>query len=247
MVVLIEADGTTNGSVQAWKATRSMFGTFQEAIFPGPGSDRRYAWSAPNRKWADGNPDAWEPPRMVLRDERSNELWLSGCGAGYRGEGPEGAGYILLKEGFPHEQLRLVLTCERLHLVKGSEPLVAERKPGSSDSPQDADFVEVLLDQEARGHSTRFRATEFTRFARTLASPSGGRARGGLDETRLYVEDEHGEHVASVTWRPTSNVQPGPDDWDYRLHRLGYRRSGPWQPYEGLEFRAVCERVSRPR
>jgi hypothetical protein len=82
----------------------------------------------------------------------SNELWLSGCGAGYRGEGPSGAGYILLKEGFPHEQLRLVLTCEPLHLVKGTEPRVAERKPDSVDRPHDAQFVKRLLRAEAEGN-----------------------------------------------------------------------------------------------
>jgi hypothetical protein len=129
-----------------------MFGTFQEAIFPELGSVRRYAWSAPGREWDEGDRDAWEAPPMVLRDERSNELWLSECTAGYRGEGPSGAGYILLKEGFPHEQVRLVLTCEPLHLVKGSEPRVAERKPDSVDRPQDAQFVERLLRLEAEGY-----------------------------------------------------------------------------------------------
>jgi hypothetical protein len=130
-----------------------MFGTFQEAIFPGLGGDRRFAFSGPGFEWDEpDDPDAWQSPTMVLRDERSDELWLSGCTAGYRGTGPQGAAYILLKEEFPHEQLRLVLTCEPLHLVKGREPLVAEQAPGRSDWAEDADLVEVLLDLEARGH-----------------------------------------------------------------------------------------------
>jgi hypothetical protein len=69
----------------------------------------------------------------------------------------------------------------------------------------------------------------------------------GRDENRLLVVDEHGERAAETTWRPSSYEQPGPAQWDYRLHRLGYRRSGPWGPSEGLGFRAVCERLSRPR
>jgi hypothetical protein len=52
----------------------------------------------------------------------------------------------------------------------------------------------------------------------------------GLDETRLHIEDEHGEHVVSTTWRPSSNFHPGPADWDYRLHQLGYARVSPWTP-----------------
>jgi hypothetical protein len=130
-VVLIDASSNTDRSVQAWKATRSIFGTFQEAILTRvEGGDRQYAFLGPGFEWDERDPDAWQPPGMVLRDERNRELWLSGCSGGYRGTGPHAAAYILLKEGFPPEQLRLVLTCDRLHLMKGSDPLVAETEPG---------------------------------------------------------------------------------------------------------------------
>jgi hypothetical protein len=129
-----------------------MFGTFQEAILARLGGDRRYALSGPGFERDVGDPKAWQSPGMVLRDEHGNELWLSGCSGGYRGTGPMGAGYILLKEGFAQEQLRLVLTCDPLHLAKGSAPLVAERNPDKSESAEDADFVERLLDAEASGY-----------------------------------------------------------------------------------------------
>lgn len=89
---------------------------------------------------------------MVLRDEHKYELWLSGCSGGYRGTGPMGAGYILLKEGFrmsnsPCPDLRSA------HLAKGSAaPLVAERNPGGTDMAEDASFVDHLLDAEASGY-----------------------------------------------------------------------------------------------
>jgi hypothetical protein len=150
---LIESSGSTAHSLRAWEATRGIFGTFQEAILARPGrGDRRYAVSGPGFAWNEGDADAWLSPGMVLRDERGSELWLSGCPAGYHGTGPWSAVYILLKEGFPHEQLRLVFACDPLHLVKGSDPLVAERKPDSSDlAMDDAEIVERLLDAEASG------------------------------------------------------------------------------------------------
>ena len=54
------------------------------------------------------------------------------------------------------KQLLLVLTCDRLHLVKGSDPLVAERNPDRSNWAEDADVVELLLDLEANGHFSSF-------------------------------------------------------------------------------------------
>ena len=130
-----------------------MFGTFQEAILARhEGGDRRYALSGPGFESDEGDPNAWQPPGMVLRDEHGNELWLSGCFGGYRGTAPHGAGYILLKEGFPHEQIRLVLTCDLLHLAKGGAPLVAKRNPDKSELAEDAHFVEQLLDAEANGY-----------------------------------------------------------------------------------------------
>jgi hypothetical protein len=49
-----------------------------------------------------------------------------------------------------------VLTCDRLHLVKGSDPVVAERNPDRSDWAEDADLVELLLDLEANGQFSSF-------------------------------------------------------------------------------------------
>ena len=100
-VVLIDASSNTDRSVQTWKATRSIFGTFQEAILTRvEGGDRQYAFLGPGFEWDEVDPDAWQPPGMVLGDERNRELWLSGCSGGYRGTGPHAAAYILLKEGF---------------------------------------------------------------------------------------------------------------------------------------------------
>jgi hypothetical protein len=56
------------------------------------------------------------------------------------------------------------------------------------------------------------------------------------------VEDEHDEHVASVTWRASSTYQSGSADWDWHLHRLGYDRRSPWQP-EPLGFGCEVERI----
>jgi hypothetical protein len=53
----------------------------------------------------------------------------------------------------------------------------------------------------------------------------------GLDETRLAVVDDTSV-IAESTWPPAENYQPGPATWDWRLHRLGYDRTGPWQPDE---------------
>lgn len=73
----------------------------QEAILTRvEGGDRQYAFLGPGFEWDEVDPDAWQPPGMVLGDERNRELWLSGCSGGYRGTGPHAAAYILLKEGF---------------------------------------------------------------------------------------------------------------------------------------------------
>jgi hypothetical protein len=100
-MVLIESGGSTDHSLQAWTATRGIFGTFQEAILTRfVGGERRYALSGPGFEWDESDPDAWQSPGMVLRDKRDSELWLSGCPGGYHGTGPWSAAYILLKEGF---------------------------------------------------------------------------------------------------------------------------------------------------
>jgi hypothetical protein len=69
----------------------------------------------------------------------------------------------------------------------------------------------------------------------------------GQDENRLLVLDEHGERAAEINWRPTSYDMPGPSDWDWRLHKLGYSRSSQWRPDSdvGIGFTCHVERITR--
>lgn len=39
--------------------------------------------------------------RTVIRDVDGNEIWLSGCGAGYRGTGPQGTAFLLRQIDYP--------------------------------------------------------------------------------------------------------------------------------------------------
>jgi hypothetical protein len=66
----------------------------------------------------------------------------------------------------------------------------------------------------------------------------------GIDETRLLVVDENGDRAAETAWRPTDNYQPGPAQWDWRLHALGYERTSPWRPDE-LGFACNVEPIIR--
>jgi hypothetical protein len=66
----------------------------------------------------------------------------------------------------------------------------------------------------------------------------------GIDETRLLVVDENGERAAETAWRPPDNYQPGPAQWDWRLHGLGYDRRSPWQRSD-LGFEAAVEPITR--
>jgi hypothetical protein len=65
----------------------------------------------------------------------------------------------------------------------------------------------------------------------------------GLDETRLAVFDGD-VRAAETTWRPSSNVQPGPAYWDWQLNQLGYHRRSRWQP-DALGFRCDVEPIIR--
>lgn len=77
-----------------------------------------------------GFEDPHNPYLMMLRDPRGNELLLSGCTAGYAGEGPRGAVQVLVESGWPPDQAALVFTTAVVHLERDADAGV---EPGSRD------------------------------------------------------------------------------------------------------------------
>jgi len=117
-----DAHGVTDSSLLLWRMTRRLFGDLREAecgdldphspdltcdldlLVPGTAIDIEYG--------------------LVLRDDRRQELWLSGCGAGYGGEGPGGTKTILEAEGFSAAHVALVEVYSAFHIRKDrDEPL----------------------------------------------------------------------------------------------------------------------------
>lgn len=62
--------------------------------------------------------DPYNPYLMVLRDVDGQELLLSGCTAGYVGEGPEGSFEILLTEDIPIDLARTVTYAAHLTFAR---------------------------------------------------------------------------------------------------------------------------------
>lgn len=75
--------------------------------------------------------DPYDPYTMAMRDEDGNEMLLSGCTAGYVGEGPRAAMQILAELGFDPVQAQQVFTHPELLLNKNSDtcPTVRFRAP----------------------------------------------------------------------------------------------------------------------
>jgi hypothetical protein len=106
-------------SISVWRKTRPLFGVFREA----------YCNEAPTGQAAYGL-DLWTANcggpfkgGLVLLDDRGQELWLSGCKAGYDGTGPSGTAEILEAEAFTH-YVELPFQYRTFHVTKDrDEPL----------------------------------------------------------------------------------------------------------------------------
>jgi hypothetical protein len=84
---LTDTYGITRHSLLLWRVTRPLFGDFREAQC-GDIDARLNLRSDLDLVTAGSLVDFTYG--LVLRDDRSQELWLSGCSAGYGGEGPRG-------------------------------------------------------------------------------------------------------------------------------------------------------------
>jgi hypothetical protein len=150
-------------SLMLWRATRPLFGGFTEAICYWQGdSQYRYAAVDPSHPNHEDHPiDSTfiNTPGLILIDEHGNDLWLSGCGCGYTGEGPTATAYILFHEGFSEDHInRFIPHCASFHLVKDeSEPAaviflpghaeprpVRRKRPMMEEPPEIADHVRDL-------------------------------------------------------------------------------------------------------
>ncbi len=69
-----------------------------------------------------GFSDPFDPYLMVLHDAAGNQMRLSGCTAGYVGEGPRAAMQVLVEAGFDAEQARQVFTAPTLRLTREIPP-----------------------------------------------------------------------------------------------------------------------------
>jgi hypothetical protein len=94
-------NGITRDSVEFFREHRHRLGVIVEASVRFPGFD-----------------DPHDPCLMVLRDAAGDEIALSGCTAGYPGEGPRGAMQVLVEAGWPADQAALVFTTPTLRLER---------------------------------------------------------------------------------------------------------------------------------
>jgi hypothetical protein len=125
--IIVETSGKSDLSLEIWRISRLYFGEFQEAL----------AWNGNSVRWSSddiriGSSTGFSNTHdlnlgLVLRDEKANELWLSGCTVGYGGRGPGETVNVLRAEGFAPAHLALVRQVRILHIRKGVErPLIAE-------------------------------------------------------------------------------------------------------------------------
>jgi len=99
-------NGVTRDSIAFFREHRHRLDEIVEASVRFPGFD-----------------DPHNPYLMVLRDGHGDEMHLSGCSAGYPGEGPRGAMQVLVEAGWSADQAALVFTTPTLRL---------EREPGTA-------------------------------------------------------------------------------------------------------------------
>jgi hypothetical protein len=98
MRYLDDGTGHTAASLIHYREHRHRLGTITEAdvYFPGMGGPYPYC--------------------MILRDTGGNEIWLSGCAAGYAGEGARAAMEVLVDAGWRAVDAREVFTRTHLQL-----------------------------------------------------------------------------------------------------------------------------------
>ena len=94
-------NGITRDSLQFFREHRHQLGDIVEASVRFPGFE-----------------DPYDPYLMVLRDDRGDEMLLSGCTSGYAGEGPRGAMQVLVEAGWSADQAGLVFTAPTLRLER---------------------------------------------------------------------------------------------------------------------------------
>jgi hypothetical protein len=97
-------NGVTRDSIAFFREHRHRLNEIVEASVRFPGFD-----------------DPHNPYLMTLRDDRGDELLLSGCTAGYPGEGPRGAMQVLVESGWPADQAALVFTTPTLQLERDGD------------------------------------------------------------------------------------------------------------------------------
>ena len=100
-----QGTGVTRDSLAFFREHRHRLGEIVEASIRFPGFD-----------------DPHDPYLMVLRDDNGDEMLLSGCTAGYPGEGPRGAMQVLVESGWPADQAALVFTTPTLQLERQGDP-----------------------------------------------------------------------------------------------------------------------------
>jgi hypothetical protein len=96
-------NGVTRDSIAFFREHRHRLAEIVQASVRFPGFD-----------------DPHDPYLMVLADRNGDEIALSGCTAGYPGEGPRGAMQVLVECGWPPDQAALVFTTASLRLDRES-------------------------------------------------------------------------------------------------------------------------------
>src|SRR3954452_9956533 len=97
-------DGITRDSLAFYRDHRHELGALREVTVRFPAFD-----------------DPYNPYLMVLRDADGQELLLSGCTAGYVGEGPHGTLQVLVAEGCPVDAATYVLDGAALRYTRDGD------------------------------------------------------------------------------------------------------------------------------
>lgn len=125
---IVDDSGITDRSIALWRLVRPVFGEFIEAeVFDNEASGLAAAAQFTFDLWALGSarlrtkgtgPPA--PRGLILRDDRGQELVLSGCRAGYSGTGAGGTEEVLTEEHFLPEHIALIPRFGYFHVSKAS-------------------------------------------------------------------------------------------------------------------------------
>lgn len=99
-----DGNGITRDSLAFYRDHRHEIGELREVTVRFPGYD-----------------DPFDPYLLVLRDTAGAEMRLSGCTAGYVGEGPNGTMRILIEEGIPVADAVAVLSVATARYVRSAD------------------------------------------------------------------------------------------------------------------------------